>query len=440
MKKYIIVIAALVVVLFSRCDEESFDYNLYQATLSDVDSVGFSTGAYSLIANGEAKLNFFVDLYRSVRYEGDSVDSYLLVDLKDLPAGTIKIYDETDTEVGMNYSTTSLGTGMKTFRAEVNGLSSIEHDVILREQPVLPPKLYVNVIFHVFEYNPNSSGYDPVLHKKMDPAVLQDAIDDLNEVFNNELGDGPNAANANIEFRLATAKEYMSWGVPVVEPLEFPGYHMEYYDKGLIPPPPNQWTLQRTYFMVSDFTDHIDANYSTFIWDQKNYFNIYIMPMSGNTGFPAQSPQYQYVENLDNGEGMPGMGEEILQGNSVTYYRNIRKDGLMVSRSHFFRGASTDRIELQGSVGNYYGVRSTLGSSAGPFDDYCTDTRKYDLNAYDNLSRLIKVDYNGNKFKANNITDAIYTPSARNTITADQVTRIRFALENCPGRLHGKTE
>ncbi len=430
MKRYIILVCTLFVIILNSCQDKSFEYDLYEANVNDVDSVALSTGAYSLIADGTAELEFFVDAYRNVRYEGDDFDTKVLIDTKMLPAGSIKILDESGTDVGMKYTVSDASAGTKTFTAQIGSISSVVHEVTLREKPAAFEKIYVDVIFHVLELSTSDSKYDPISYREIDPAKLQEAIDDLNAVMNNQLGNGPNGASANIEFRLATHKGSVQ--------LDYPGYHKVTYDQSWIGPPPYPWYPPRTYYTTSDFYDKFNDNPSTYIWDPTNYLNVYVLPLGANMGLPSRSVKYQIVPEGE--EAMPGMGEAILAEDVASIETTVENYGVSTGRTIFFRGEETTRTEISGFIGGYYSVRGTTYSPTSPSDDYCTDTRRYEsAGPYDNWAKLIKTDIYGNKFKANNAMDAITTSSLRNTFTLDQVKRIRYAIENSPVRAHGKS-
>lgn len=164
---------------------------MYQPGLNDIDSVYFSTGAPMMIADGQATLDFIVEAYRKVKMdneEGVRVDSMVPVDIKTLPAGSVKIFKGTE-EVGEKWSTTDATPGTVTFIAKVGERASSPKTVVLRPKPALPPLKYVDVVFHVFELKKSDPSYNPLTYQEMDYELLEQALQNMNDVFNNKVGE-----------------------------------------------------------------------------------------------------------------------------------------------------------------------------------------------------------------------------------------------------------
>lgn len=426
MKKYIIIPIIIFALSWGGCDEDSFTSMRFQPESSQIDSVYLSTGAKKLIADGHAKLKFIVETYRTATFTkstGETFDSLVFVNYKDLPSGSLKIYDENNDEVGMEYSTDDDTPGTVEFYAKVGNVESAPKTVELREQQTVAEKRYIDVIFHVLELDPNDSGYDVLTYQELKPEQLETAIKDLNGVINREFSSSANAASANVEFRLASQHKNGS-------SMATPGYNKIMYDKGDIGPPAYPWYPARTYYTVADFTAVIEAG--NHIWNPENYMNIVIMPMGGNIYMGNVYPKHQYIE--DPLPEMIGMGSVIPSDSiPVTNYANAC---LGIPRTLFFPGPNK-RISICPSIGSYYGVRNTRVGNLTT-SDYCDDTHLYiGTDQYDDV---VKIGVDGEKFFADNAMDAVRYPSLRNTFTVDQVERIRYALDHCPSRDHSKTE
>lgn len=418
MKKIIFTLLILCSFLWKGCEEDTYDYQMYVPNLADIDSVYFSTGASMMIADGQATLDFIVEAFRMVKMtneEGVQVDSMVTVDINSLPSDAVKIYRGTE-EVGTSWSTTDVESGSVTFYAKVGECSSEEKVVTLRPKPELPPLKYVDVIFHVFELKENDPSYNPLTYQELDYELLVEAIDNMNDVFNNRIGKGPNGASANVTFRLA---ERNANGVE----LQQPGYNRIDYDESNITP--GSWGYD-----VSNFIDYMDGNASR-IWDPEKFLNIVVMPSGANMSMGTSRPQWQVVP----------AGEEALEG-----IENIVNDFTIPTRDYantcvgvpqtLFRPGAGKKIELYPFVGSFYGLLSTnkkLGET-----DYCADTQLYD--GTDQYNELKKVGLNGEKFLANNAMDDNRYPSLRNNFTLDQVTRMRRVMECCPGRNNGQDQ
>ena len=418
MKKYILLLT-IIAIFLNGCEEKSFEYDLYDANINDIDSVGFSTGAYRLIADGHATLKFHVDAYRSVKYEAENKSRMILINPRSLPKDIVKVLDENGTEVGLEYSTTKMGSGTKIFHAEINNISSINHSVILREPQILPSKLYVDVIFHVCELSATDKEYDPMSYKNLDPALLGKLIVELNEVFNNKLYNSPNGASANIEFRLATKYNGVAMNTP--------GYHLITFDASWKVKPTN------TSYLASDFITKFDATPATYIWDPNQYLNVYIYTSASTT-----KPPFQVVP--DGKTSMPGMGTVITKDKVNTVPQTVANCGVHITPVSFQQYYTLNRINATNNFANYYGLYNTeYGTTVT--DDYCFDTMRYPVNNIIANIGIVKVDRFGNKFITDNATQVgYYNYGLKNTFTLDQVNRIRYAIENCPLRKNGKTQ
>jgi len=452
--KRIIYLSVVILNLFMiGCTNEPFNYSLYQPSASAIDSIYLSTGAKKLIADGHATLRFVVETYRKyqVKTATGTRDSMVFVDYNLLPAGSVKIFDGTGKEVGMTYKTTDATPGSISFYAQVGNTKSVIKTVTLRPQPVLPPKLVVDVIFHVFEQSTTDKFYDPATYQPVTKEILDAAIKDLNDVMNNKLGDSPNGASANIEFRMATTNAAGA-------KLAVPGMDVYTYNSTAILVNPNA-----TGYSVGDFIAFINKTPSM-IWDPKKFLNTYIMPTGANNAMYYQNTGRASYQMVPAGQvALPGMltpatyayvgavapavnpplptfatyPNGVVPNETIVpqYYETA---GLGIARTVLFPGMNK-RITMSDAVGRYYGVLGTQSSST-TYTDYCTDTNIYSLtNAAigNNTNSLTKTGLNGEKFLADNAMDDIRYASLRNSFTLDQVYRIRWIITNGPKRNHG---
>ncbi len=430
MKKIIIIPIILFALLWGGCDKESFDVKMFNTEDTDIDSVYLSAGARTLIADGHASLKFVVETYRTATFtkdSGETFDTLVQVDHNLLPTGALKIFESNGTEVGMEYSTTDFDAGFKEFYAKVNDVQSEIKTVDLRETQVLPEKRYVNVIFHVFELKSSSGLYDQLTYQELDPSLLEEAIKDANDVFNNRLGNNANGASANIEFRLAEKGKYNNV-------LAIPGYNKYSYDEAIIPEPKYSWQKKRTSFYASDFVDYVNEK-SFRLWLPEEFLNIYVIPVGASTSISSGKPRFQLVESLEDENQMEGMGDLVTSEDDVDAY-TFSSASCAVPRTLFFATPGV-RINLARRIASFYGVYSTSVNQYSP-TDYCTDTNIHDGTGQYN--DLIKRDVYGDLFHADNATDDERYISLRNTLTVDQVERVRYCLENCPYRRHGTAE
>lgn len=226
MKKWIFLFTFFTSFLLGSCNEDTYDYEMYVPNIDDIDSIYFSTGSLKLIADGQASLDFIVEAFRKVKMtneEGVRVDSLVEINLESLPQGSIKIFKGTE-EVGTSWSTEDATPGTVTFTAKIGDKVSKPKTVTLRPKPEPFPLKYVDVIFHVFELKPSDPSYNKLSYQEIEYEFLEEAVQNMNDVFNNKLGRGPNGAAANITFRLATKNAN---GVELLKP----GYNRIDYDE-----------------------------------------------------------------------------------------------------------------------------------------------------------------------------------------------------------------
>ncbi|ERJ57869.1 zinc metalloprotease [Sphingobacterium paucimobilis] len=409
MKKFFLFFIGLI--LLQGCNKESFNYELYSPTGSDIDSLYFSTGSPTLIANGQAKLQFVVELFRKVRIKsetGGEKDTMMFVDYRKLPSAALKIFVNGQLVDGMEYGTKDMSNPKLDIYAELGGYKSEVKSVQLKEPTPLPVKRYVDVVFHVFDLATTDATYDPLTYQLIQQKHLEGGITYANAVFSNAMGKDPNGGNAQIEFRLA---KYSPSGAI----LPRPGYNNIVYN--------STWRAS-SFFSLSDFTNRINTT-SSYQWDKSKYLNIYVLPMTANSSLGNNRANYQIV-----GAGETPLGgvdkivvseSEVPQNDFYTTY------GLGVHRNVFIPGMEKE-VELASYLGTYYGVfRTTV------VNDFVYDTRKY--NTSDNsFKTLLKVGLDGDKFLANNAMDDIRYPSLRNCFTQGQVDRMRLVMDRSPVR------
>lgn len=420
--KNIIYILAAVVFAFTACEKESFDYASFKVSSSDIDSVYFSTGSKTLIADGKASLQFVLETFRTVQVEGEggaSIDSLMFVDYKKLPESDIQIFADGEPINGFEYSTTDLEKETVEFYAKVGDKVSAKKQVFIRSPQLEPDKRYVDLIFHVFELNATDDSYDPLTYQQISKEQLEEAVRYANVVFNNINGKDANGASANFEFRLA---ERNAAGVV----LEVPGINRIVYD--------SSWKASPTaVFMPANFINRINST-PAYQWDKEQFVNIYVLPLAANSAIGDNRAAYQIVPS---GElPLEGISNRIQHESEVPSDNFFNIFGLGIHRTVFFPDDSRN-IEIAGYLGKYYGLYSTH-STTSEVVDYLGDTKKYN-SSVNNSKSLLKVGLDGEKFLANNAMDDIRYASLRNSFTLDQINRMRTVMEWSPVRKAWKT-
>lgn len=408
----------------SGCKQSEFDYKMAETTPTDVTEVYFSTGSEMLITDGKATLKFIVETYKDYKKDDGTIEKKLF-DYHTLPEGSVKIYEETtNKEVGFTYSTTTVTAANPRFYAKVGNVKSVVKEVRLRPNPAPLQKLYVDVVFHVWELNPTNAAYDLSSFQPTEYADIVKGLSVMNDVINNKIGNAPNAAAANIEFRLATKN-------PAGQNLSLPGYNKIVYSDEIKKIPTARKIEQ------GDFPSYINLNKATYIWNPKLYLNVHILPWGSNYSFGNDMPAKQLP---------PGLGQTLIPGitgiaiNDDDYVTSFTTSTVYMPNT-LFRPGFERRIEIFSFIGAFYGLFSTSSYVATRFhSDYCEDTPLYNPTLPNKYDFALKTGFNGEKFIIENAMDDTRYPSSRNSITLDQVNRMRAVMTRCPGRMNSKTQ
>lgn len=413
----ILFVAIALLVFITGCKKQSFDYKMFKPEAGQIDSIYFSPGAHSLVADGQAELQFVIETYRTIQVQatGGSKDSLVQVDYRELPDGALQIMKNGQPYNKMEFSTSEYSADPITFSVKAGHATSGNAVITLRPKQTLSQKLTVDVVFHVFELKSTDPTYDVLTYQPVTQDLLTKAIKDLNEVFNNQIGNNPNGGNANIEFKLAAK-------TPSGSTLTNPGFDKIMYDKS--------WQTYSFGYVPNDFWNKVNATPS-YTWEPLRYLNIYMIPSGANNSMGDNTPKYQIVPAGQN--PIKGIANVITDASKLPVGKNYEIYGVGMPRTLLFPGTGR-RIELSPYLGLYYGILRT-GVASKTSTDYCNDTRKYVTT--NQFTSLVKIGIDGMKFLADNAMDDNRYPSLRNSFTIDQVERIRSVMANCPNRKHG---
>ena len=412
----------LVFIALAGCKKESYHYQTGSGEDLKIDSVAFSTGSPSLIADGQAQLSFIIESYshQTVTIDEKKIDSMVLIPADRINSAAVKVKDENGADAGMHFSTTSLTPATKTFHAEVGGIASASQVVNIQAPGAAYQKLVIPVIFHVFELSKLDSKHYP-WYKNLETEKLQSLISGLNAIFNREGTHAPMGASANIEFVMATAD-------PMGTPLKSPGYDMFEYRSSF------DWG-----WATFNASELVKANSEKLFWDPKKYLNIWILPSAVfYGGITTTQPAYTLSATPLDGLSL----QEVATADDVPM-TEPESVGLMLGRDEFYSPLRAPAPNLAYRFGTFYGLFHTYTYWWDPsITDYCFDTQKFDVNQY---QQIYKTTPDNIRFSAENVMDATFLDynveggqnivSSVNTFTADQVTRMRYVLENCPERM-----
>ncbi len=422
-----ILVVLVVLLSLQACKKETFNYNIYEAKADGIDSIYFSTGSPSLIADGKATLQFVLEAYRKVQIqnaEGKPRDTMMYVDYTSLPKSEVKIFADGKQIDGLEYVEQDLSKYTRTFYAQIGNLKSKVKSVQIKAPKPLGPKRYIDVIFHVFELSPTDPGYDALTYQDITPKQLESAVAYANAVFNNAAGKDPNGGQANMEFRLAKKN---SAGIA----LAASGYNKILYDASWKASPTAQ-------FIPANFTTKINATVA-YQWNKDKFLNIYIYPTATNSFIGNNRAAYQLIPAGQQAiEGIANVVQSEAEIPTTDFYTTY---GLGIQRSIFFPDPSL-KIEIAAYLGIYYGLYPT-NSATLPIVDFVADTKKYftgNTQTVNQSSGLLKTGLDGEKFLANNALDDVRYASLRNCFTQGQIDRMRLVMERCPVRKAWQSE
>jgi hypothetical protein len=402
------------------CHKEGFDYEMSEVK---VDSISFSAGSPSLIADGQAALSFIVQAYskKQVTISGVTKDSMVLIPSDRIPDSDKKVFDETGKEVGLKFSTTATTPASKSFYAKIGEKQSSTKQVAIKTPGNPYPKIVIPVVIHVFELKKTDPKRYP-WYVEVDYKRLQDMIDGMNIMFNRKGTSAPNGTSANIEFVLAP-------NGPDGKTLEKAGYNMFEY-----------LSTQTWGFGTSTAATFIKANAAKLLWDPKKYLNIWVLPSAVFFGgITNAKPGYTLSSTP-----LPGVTMQQVASINAVPLTEPEKVGLFIGRDELYSALRGPAPNIGWRLGNFYGLFRTYHyTTETNYTDYCVDTQKWSIIQFRNVYKLTTSD--GILFSAENVMDATFTDSnieggqnlvsRVNTFTAEQVKRVRYVIENCPERM-----
>jgi zinc-dependent metalloproteinase lipoprotein len=415
----------LLTIILTACTKQQYNYDIKTGGDLKIDSVAFSTTSPALIADGQSQLRFIVQAYsrQTVTINEKPIDSMVLIPHDRVDTNSIKVMDNKGNVYGKTFSTTAVSPDAILFHAEIAGVSSASQSVSIQAPGAPYSKITIQVIFHVFELAKLDSKHYP-WYSYLDSSKLRDLLSGLNGIFNRVGTNTPMGMSANVEFVAAAT-------TPAGKLLALPGYDMfEYtssFDWG--------WSTPNAVQLVKDNPDKL-------FWDPKKYLNIWVLPSAVYYGgITTMQPAYTLSSTPLDGLIM----QEVATADEVPL-TEPESVGMMVGRDEFNSALRGPAPNLAWRFGTFYGLFHTYTYWWDPsITDYCSDTRKFDINQY---QQVYKTTPDNILFQADNVMDATFLDynveggqnlvSSVNTFTAEQVKRIRYVLENCPERMNWK--
>ncbi|TKC65431.1 hypothetical protein FBD94_02440 [Pedobacter hiemivivus] len=352
-----------------------------------------------LIADGKSILSFNPQVYSTYSYKdpsGVDTDVDALIKADRVRPGSVKYFMEDGTSIeGVGYTTSDLSKPELKFYAIADGIKSALLTIKIRA-PFADSQYQVieyPVVFHVIQ---NKNTVD--MKQGVGSDVINYAIEQINRTFARQVVFSPNGADTKIRFRMA---EYNPQGKQMAE-------------KGI-----NRYSLSPEELSLLK-----EANLLTnpdICWDYKKYLNIWIIDTWSNN---AKPPKYiLQPADLNKIKGFTFTKADEPTINAAAYA--MTDIGLVYQARAF----GVEDVYYSAQIGKFFGLIETKSKK----EDYCDDTFVY-TNFYSNTnlgnSRLKKT-LEGMPFLSVNIMDdATY----QNTISMDQVSRMRMVTEYCPHR------
>ena len=385
-------------------EDELVDFSDFQ-----IAKVELGADHRQLIADGISTLTLNPMLYQPYKIQTDDGRDTIVygkIPVDRLAEGTVQYFLEDGTPLKEGkYRTTDLSKSEQGFYVTANGLKSDVFIVSIREpfaEDAYETITYP-VVFHLIQDKTKVE-----LGQGVGADIVNYAFNTIYNCFARTAAFSPNGADTKIRFRLA---EY-----------DPNGRKME--EKGI-----NRYSLSTS--DLNNLNPEKIKNNPKICWDYKRYLNIWIVENMGNS---VSTPHY--ILNTADLNQIQGVSFEQLS------LEEIEKQEYSLTDIGLIYGARDFAIEDVGyptQMGKFFGLLDTENQK----EDYCEDTFAYNTykepwnTALEGSNSRLKISTDGLIFYSVNIMDA---SSYKNTISMDQVKRIRTITDNCPHRWAWKSD
>ena len=385
-------------------EDELVDFSDFQ-----IAKVELGADHRQLIADGISTLTLNPMLYQPYKIQTDDGRDTIVygkIPVDRLAEGTVQYFLEDGTPLKEGkYRTTDLSKSEQGFYVTANGLKSDVFKVSIREpfaEDAYETITYP-VVFHLIQDKTKVE-----LGQGVGADIVNYAFNTIYNCFARTAAFSPNGADTKIRFRLA---EY-----------DPNGRKME--EKGI-----NRYSLSTS--DLNNLNPEKIKNNPKICWDYKRYLNIWIVENMGNS---VSTPHY--ILNTADLNQIQGVSFEQLS------LEEIEKQEYSLTDIGLIYGARDFAIEDVGyptQMGKFFGLLDTENQK----EDYCEDTFAYNTykepwnTALEGSNSRLKISTDGLIFYSVNIMDA---SSYKNTISMDQVKRIRTITGNCPHRWAWKSD
>lgn len=382
--------------LLTACDRSEAIIEPTVVGMDRVDSLEISPNGPVLIANGENQLQFALECF----YTADAEKKFkrsLLSDRIDASLVTITASDGQTFKADQPYSTKAT-TDSVHFTASYNGVTSGKVSVALRQPSTETLKrLRIPIVFTAVY-----SNYSSTYIANFNEELLQATVDRANKVFAGTLSKTPNRIDSRIEFYI---KEVRTRLVTAAE------------DEDLLN------------FMKTTYMSDVDQA-----------LHVWILDKSELSGLRAKNVKPRYT--LGNPSDIPGLSLRKVTSAPALTSVSPENAVLIISFADLYRNSSgLAGYRFETMLGRYYGL--LLAGEVfdyfpynGEDVDYCPDTYSYNArgSAPDKYT-LAKTGQRSYIYASYNLMEE---NSACNSISEDQVKRIRQVIKDCPFRQHAE--
>jgi zinc-dependent metalloproteinase lipoprotein len=421
MRFYLNISTIIISCLLFACSASEYEYpdnnNVSPESIVDIQ---LKPNHFELVADGKAEIDFNPVLFKTeekIPVLDDRIDP-----------SWIKYKTVTGEEISRTFSTSDpsfVGSTIEVF-ASVNNV--VSDTIYFTVKAPLETSLYNEitfpVVFHITQAKDEVLNYGG----EIPAGKIDKLLKRMNDVCSGELSNSPVGTDTKIRFKPALYN-------PDGEDLREPGI--------------NRFIVDGQVNSDNMYKDFIREN-SNINWPYDKYLNIWIFTDSQRaySDFSFEVTELCKPNAVFTGTDLSNKPQglnlvEVNEGNwnpvPQDYGIKIKSNLLNSQKLIFNRESDNDFMHY---LGNYFGLLKTHThrTNATIPDDYCDDTIGYlpGEEFYKENRTTIKETASGYRFVSENIMDD--QTGLHKSISEDQMIRIRWVAENCPGRSAWKSD
>ena len=206
------------------------------------------------------------------------------------------------------------------------------------------------------------------------------------------------------------------------------------------------------------YLSYILTKWKRLIWDPNKYLNIWLAKFTSSTSATGTSTSYQMwppmVMHPDYDlASIPGLDLEHKESFTLDDVEDCREVGFMVNLAALYTPTAvqgSNEFSLATPMAEYFGILQTRCDmyeylNEDGDSDYCPDTYSFDYGFYPSVFKANNLDGQPENdptrpleyFTSFNVMDMY---SYKNSLSIDQVKRLRMVLQQCPSRWAYKSD